>query len=289
MKMHVCLTTTLVLLSLALAVPAVSQNTMAGQKYVSVTGYDPNRNAEQDLVAALAEARRSGRKVLVEVGGKWCIWCRIMDDFFRQHPDMAELRDRNFVTVPVNFSPENENKGVLGRYPKVPGYPHLFVLDAEGKLLHSQNTSELEEGRGYNLTRFRSFLQKWAPGADSGKDGAGARSRCEEMVFSDVHHVPEVDDYVGTEIVLTLCPGVDTVSGFWNEYEGYNPVTTSLRGRRTANAVWIDGVNSEGKVGFVGELAAERLVGKLMWYIRGKRQEKDIELAKKQHPVRPPR
>jgi hypothetical protein len=98
-----------------------------------------------------------------------------MDDFFRQHPDVAELRDRNFVTVPVNFSPENQNKRVLGRYPKIPGYPHLFVLDAEGKLLHSQNTSELEEGRGYNLMRFRDFLLKWAPGEESGKDSGGSR------------------------------------------------------------------------------------------------------------------
>jgi thiol:disulfide interchange protein len=173
MKMPVYLTTALLLLSLAVVVPAVAQNTEAAQKYVPVIGYDPNRNAEQDLLAAQAEAKHSGRRVLLEVGGKWCSWCRIMDNFFREH-HLAELRDRNFVTVPVNFSPENENKRLLGRYPKIPGYPHLFVLDADGKLLHSQNTSELEEGRGYNLTRFRSFLLQWAPGAEASKDTAGS-------------------------------------------------------------------------------------------------------------------
>lgn len=43
------------------------------------------------------------------------------------------------------------------------GYPHLFVLDADGKLLHSQNTADLEEGRGYNEGVVLAFLAKWAP------------------------------------------------------------------------------------------------------------------------------
>ena len=48
-------------------------------------------------------------------------------------------------------------------FPKIPGYPHLFVLDKTGTLLHSQNTSMLEDGkRSYDLERFTAFLKKWA-------------------------------------------------------------------------------------------------------------------------------
>jgi hypothetical protein len=46
---------------------------------------------------------------------------------------------------------------------KVPGYPHFFVLESDGKLLHSQGTSELEEGQSYNLKRMTDFIEKWAP------------------------------------------------------------------------------------------------------------------------------
>ena len=126
--------------------------------------YDPGRDAVRDVDDAVAEAAQAHKRVLVEVGGRWCIWCHIMDRFFDENPDMTALRDRNYVTVKVNFSPESKNEKLLSRYPKIPGYPHLFVLDSDGRLLHSQDTSILEQGKGYNKERFRAFLERWAPG-----------------------------------------------------------------------------------------------------------------------------
>src|SRR5690242_15106054 len=61
-------------------------------KYVAVTEYDPQRDAAADVAAAVAEARRAKKHVLVEVGGKWCSWCRIMDDYFQRNPDVLRLR-----------------------------------------------------------------------------------------------------------------------------------------------------------------------------------------------------
>ena len=122
-----------------------------------------------------------------------------------------------------------------------------------------------------------------------GQKSPSSGPNCEEYVFSDVHHVAEVDDYVGTEIVLNLCAGVAEVGGSWNEYEGYNPVTTNLSGRRAEKAVRLGGANSEGKVEFVGRLEDQRLVGKLTWFIGISRQKKNINLVRKQCPVRPPK
>jgi thiol:disulfide interchange protein len=132
-------------------------------KYVPVTEYDPQRDAAADIAGAVAEARRAKKNVLVEVGGKWCVWCRIMDDYFQRNADVLALREENYVTVKVNFSPENENKEVLSKYPEIPGYPHIFVLDAEGRLLHSQFTGDLEEGKSYNHDKMAEFLRQWSP------------------------------------------------------------------------------------------------------------------------------
>ena len=63
----------------------------------------------------------------------------------------------------VNYSDKNRNEGFLKAYPKVPAYPHFFVLDSDGTFLHSQGTAELEEGRGYNEKVFLGFLAKWQP------------------------------------------------------------------------------------------------------------------------------
>jgi thiol:disulfide interchange protein len=134
-------------------------------KYVPVHRYDPARNAEQDIREAVAEARRTGKRVLLEVGGEWCIWCHIMDSYFEKNPQLLAYREKNFVMLKINFSDENKNEQALSRYPAVSAYPHIFVLDEDGKLLHSQDTGELEEGKSYNLERFMTFLKEWSPPA----------------------------------------------------------------------------------------------------------------------------
>ena len=131
--------------------------------YQAVHHYDPARDAAKDIDAAAAEAARSGKWVLLEVGGEWCIWCHRLDAFWEENPDIADLLERNFVMVKVNFSPDNENKDVRSRYPEIPGYPHFFVLDADGKLAHSQDTGQLEAGDHRDPEKVLAFLEQWAP------------------------------------------------------------------------------------------------------------------------------
>ena len=133
------------------------------EKYAPVHEYDPQRDAAADIARAVAEAKRTKKNVLLEVGGKWCVWCRIMDAYFEANPDVLKLREDNFVTLKINFSPENENKEVISKYGEIPGYPHIFVLDSEGKLIQSQNTGDLEAGKSYDKEKFVGFLKKWSP------------------------------------------------------------------------------------------------------------------------------
>lgn len=125
--------------------------------------FDPSRDAEEDIRNALVQATRTGRRILLDVGGEWCIWCKRLDAFFLSHPVVAGLMHRGFVVVKVNFSKDNKNEKLLSRYPKIPGYPHLFILDASGKLLHSQDTGLLEEGKGYSEGKITTFLEEWMP------------------------------------------------------------------------------------------------------------------------------
>ena len=128
-----------------------------------VDHYDPQRDPEKDLAMVSAEAKVSQRNILVVVGGQWCSWCHVMDTFFREHPDLTMLRDKNYVSMKVSMSQENPNKRFLSRFPYIHGYPHIFILDANTKLIKSQPTNELEEGDGYNAERFRKLLDQFAP------------------------------------------------------------------------------------------------------------------------------
>ena len=139
------------------------QAAQAQTPYTPVAKYDPKRDAARDIDEAVAEAKRTNRRILLEVGGEWCSWCHTLDNYFDTHPDLTALRDKNFVTVKINFSEENPNKEVISRYGEINGYPHIFVLDSDGKLLHSQDTGALEEGKSYALEKLTSFLKHWSP------------------------------------------------------------------------------------------------------------------------------
>jgi thiol:disulfide interchange protein len=127
--------------------------------------FDPSRDAAADVRTAIDMARAQKKRVLVDVGGEWCIWCHILDKFVASHPDVKKLVDENYVWVKVNWSPQNRNEALLGQWPKIKGYPHLFVLDEQGKLLHSQDTSELESGKDYDEQKMLAFLRRYRRGA----------------------------------------------------------------------------------------------------------------------------
>ena len=125
--------------------------------------FDPERDPEADLQLTMEEARRSGRRIMLDVGGEWCSWCHRMDAFFRDDAELHALRDAGYVWMKVNYSEDNENAAFLAQFPDVKAYPHLFVLDADGKLLHSQFTGELELDKGYDREKFDAFLRAWLP------------------------------------------------------------------------------------------------------------------------------
>src|SRR3982751_113132 len=103
------LLTLLLLASCVLAhQPQTSKDARGSSSYVPVTRYDPKRDATQDLSEAINEAARTGKNVMLEVGGDWCSWCHTLDGFFTAHRDLIEVRDKNYVTVKINFSQENK-------------------------------------------------------------------------------------------------------------------------------------------------------------------------------------
>jgi thiol:disulfide interchange protein len=122
--------------------------------------FDPNRDAVADVAAAVALANAQGKRVLVDVGGEWCPWCHVLDRFLAANDDVRRLRDESYVWVKVNWSPQKRNDHLLSQWPRIQSYPHLFVLDGAGQLVHSQITSELEAANDYDREKMMSFLRR---------------------------------------------------------------------------------------------------------------------------------
>ena len=126
--------------------------------YLSDT-YNETADPAADVQRAIEEA--DGRHILLEVGGDWCVWCKILDKYLEDNTDVREAFGESFMIVKINFSREHPNTEFLGGFPEAEGYPHFYVLDSDGGLLASQGTAELEEGKGYNRTRMLEFAERW--------------------------------------------------------------------------------------------------------------------------------
>jgi thiol:disulfide interchange protein len=153
-----------------------------GLSHTPANTYDPARNAVADIDGAIAEARKAGKRVILDIGGDWCPWCRTLDSFFQEHPDLLKLRDQNFITVPVYYGSGNKNKQALSLYSKVLGIPHFFVLDANGALLHSQHMVDLQTGGNYSPDKMKGFLIKWSPvTVNTSQAGSNLRSKSQRQ------------------------------------------------------------------------------------------------------------
>lgn len=126
--------------------------------------YDPARNPADDLTQAIVIAQKENKRIMLELGGDWCIWCKYMDDFYKSQPDILQARADNYILVKVNVSGDNANEEFLSQFPEAAGYPHIYILESDGTFLYSKNTAELEDGAdSYVPEVFMAFLKEWAP------------------------------------------------------------------------------------------------------------------------------
>jgi thioredoxin-related protein len=126
-------------------------------------GYDESRDPGADLKVAVAQAQRENKRILLEVGGEWCIYCRILNKVIHDDQRLTQRLRDGFVVVKVNFSDRVKNEAFLSRYPQIPSYPHLFLLESDGKLLLSQNPDDFMKDDKYVPDLILAFLEKWEP------------------------------------------------------------------------------------------------------------------------------
>lgn len=85
-----------------------------------------------------------------------------------------KLINENFIYIHVNYNPRKakganqaDAAALMQRLnnPQRFGFPVFVVLDEDGKVVHIQDSSFLEEGQGYNKEKVLRFLKAWTPAA----------------------------------------------------------------------------------------------------------------------------
>ena len=137
--------------------------------------YNEDINPLEQIDKAVAKAKAEGKFVVCQVGGNWCIWCLRFADFITNDTTISKAIDENFEYIHVNYNPrksEGAEKAQqaaalmkrldnCGRF----GFPVFVVLNADGKVLHIQDSSFLEEGQSYNQEKVLRFFKNWTPKA----------------------------------------------------------------------------------------------------------------------------
>lgn len=129
--------------------------------YVVAT-YDKSADPSEDLSRTLTRAKAEEKRVILQVGGDWCSWCALIADYMSTNETIRDHLNEHFLVMKVTY-PSDYSEAFLADYPECEEYPHFFVLDSNGDLLHSQRTGELEKGEGYDDDAFMAFLQQWTP------------------------------------------------------------------------------------------------------------------------------
>jgi thioredoxin-related protein len=129
--------------------------------------YDPSLDGMKQIKEAVAVAAKEKKHVLVQYGGNWCPWCIKFDAFCKADTLISKVIADNYVSVKLNYDQTNKNDAAnayLGN-PTRFGFPVFIILDGKGNVIHIQDSSLLEEDKGYNKNKVTGFFKGWTVAA----------------------------------------------------------------------------------------------------------------------------
>ncbi len=126
--------------------------------------YDEAANPHRELQAALANARKSGKRVLVVFGANWCPDCRVLDREFHAGGKTAELVARRYEVVKVDVGRFDRNLDFAKLYgePIKKGIPSVVIVTPTNEVVYQTKAGELADARGMGADGIFAFFRAMA-------------------------------------------------------------------------------------------------------------------------------
>ena len=127
--------------------------------------YDEKADASQLITSALVMAKKENKRVLLQFGANWCVWCHVLHHLFESNRVIRKEIQLNYIAVLVDVN-HGHNESTVEKYgqPTQLGLPVIVVLDSDGKQLVTQSVGEFGEDGGYSPKKVLAFLEAWALG-----------------------------------------------------------------------------------------------------------------------------
>jgi thiol:disulfide interchange protein len=125
-------------------------------------GYDPARDAEADIAAALAKAKIDKRPVLLDFGADWCPDCVVLGRTFRT--DTVRPVVDHFHVVSIDVGRFDRHLSLARKYGlnlQTSGIPALVVLSGVGKVRTTTSDGSFSNARTMTPEQVAAFLKHW--------------------------------------------------------------------------------------------------------------------------------
>ena len=127
--------------------------------------YDEKANADAQVAAARNRALKTHKRLLVDLGGNWCLDCRILAGTM-ELPEVQAWVRKHYEVVTVDVGRFDKNLDVPARYgftKRLEGVPALLVVEPRSdKLLNAGKTTALSDARSMNPQGLADYLAQFA-------------------------------------------------------------------------------------------------------------------------------
>ena len=148
----------------AATAPKVALEGIAQLPVVERYPYDEKADADADVAAAFSRARKSHKRVLIDLGGNWCGDCVVLANIM-QLPEVKPFMAAHYEVVSVDVGRENRNLQIPARFgvDLAGGVPTVLVVEPNGKaLVDAGHIAALEDARHMTPQGIADWLAQWA-------------------------------------------------------------------------------------------------------------------------------
>jgi thiol-disulfide isomerase/thioredoxin len=148
----------------AATAPRPSIATLQQLPVVTMQPYDESANADAAVAAAFARAKKSHKRVLIDLGGNWCGDCIVLANFF-QLPEMRRFVAAHYEEVSVDVGRFNRNLQIPARFgftKRLEGVPTLLIATPDGKLVNGDSVFATADARNMTPQSLADYLARYA-------------------------------------------------------------------------------------------------------------------------------
>ena len=124
--------------------------------------YDEKADANAAVDAAFARAKKSGKRVFIDLGGNWCGDCRVLAGLM-ELPEVKAFIDAHYEVVTVDVGRFDKNLQIPARFgitTRLEGVPSVIIADADGTFIDKDHIAALADARHMDPQSIADWLAK---------------------------------------------------------------------------------------------------------------------------------